>query len=197
MRLITPLARALAATRITPNGVTSLGFVVVAAGCYLVAGGELFIAGFVIGIGGVFDSFDGLVAKITGKASKRGAFLDSTLDRLSDALLFLAAAWYFIVLPVPGLFEPPSPYTFNGYHVALAVGCLILALMTSYIRAKAESLGYDGSAGFIERAERMIIYVLGLLLGYFVEALAILFVLSAITVVQRFVSVWRQGKPKG
>lgn len=201
-RLLGPVGKAIAATGITPNGLTILGFLIVLGGCYLVAGGRHLEAAFVISVGGLFDSFDGMVAKITGKASKRGAFLDSTLDRLADSFLFGAAAWFYMGLALPGLSPSRVAVGESGidlistYGAAISVGCLILALMISYVRSKAESLGYDGSAGLAERAERVIVYIAGLFFGYFGEALLILLVVSAATLVHRFVSVWNQSKPQ-
>lgn len=216
-RVFVPMGRALARAGFTANSVTVVGFLIISAGCYLVAGGRLLMGGVLIMVGGLFDSFDGAVAKARGGGSPRGAFLDSTLDRMSDAVLFLSVAWYYTALPVPGLrgLGALGPFgedsgarvlggmALDGEKVlgfGLALSCLALAFMTSYIRARAESLGYDGSAGLVERAERVIIVLAGLVFEpttgapVVAAALASLFVLSLVTVIQRFVHVWRQGR---
>lgn len=204
--LITPPSRALVSAGVSPNALTLLGFAVVAAGCWLVADGRLFTGGVVLVVGAVFDMLDGAVAKASGKVSRGGAFLDSTIDRLADALLFLAIFWQGLnrerVWSVQvGSEGPPTdvmlPPLWQLEHQAaalLALAALVLGFLVSYIKARAEGLGFDCSVGVAERPERVVIPLFGLLFDQLVPALALLVLLSAITAVQRFVHVWRQAR---
>ena len=127
------------------------------------------------------DLLDGALAKASDSASQRGAFFDSTIDRITDALLLGGIAWYFA--------GTESPYmTLLPYAVA-SVSSLI-----SYQRAKAESLGIDAKGGLMERAERIIAILVGLLFPVLlIPILWIMLVLTSITAIQRFAKVWRQA----
>jgi len=130
---------------------------------------------------GVPDALDGAVAKASGLSSKRGAFFDSVSDRLTDSLLFGGVACHFAS-------------TRPGHLVMLPVALMAVAMLISYQRAKAESLGYDAKGGLMERAERFIMLGFGLLFSeLLVGVLWVMFALSAITAGQRFVKVWRQA----
>ena len=134
-------------------------------------------------VAGFFDILDGALARLIKKATPFGAVLDATLDRLSEAVILLAIlAVYAIQQSLPG--------------VLLVGAVLILSLLVSYIRAKAEAEGLECKAGIFTRAERVVVLALGLLLGYFTPALlialAIIVVFSLVTVIQRVVYVWRQ-----
>ena len=124
---------------------------------------------------------DGAVAKASGTASPRGAFFDSVADRFTDALLLGGVAWYLAS-------------TQPGRVAVLPFAVLALSMLISYERAKAESLGYDARGGLMERAERLLALGFGLLFdSLLVPVLWVMLVLTAITAVQRFVSVWRQA----
>lgn len=193
-RVVLPVGRALDAAGISANFLTVLGFLVVAGACVFVARGRLFLGGWVLLGGAVFDLLDGAVAKAAGSPTKAGAFLDSTLDRLSDGLVSAAVAWQFVSPLFPGapvaLLAAGAPQ--RGF--ALALASLILGFLISYIRARAESLGFECAVGIVERSERVIIVAVGLLFGVLVPALAVLVALSFVTVVQRFVHVWKQAR---
>jgi CDP-diacylglycerol--glycerol-3-phosphate 3-phosphatidyltransferase len=127
------------------------------------------------------DVLDGAVAKASGSASPRGAFFDSVADRFTDALLLGGVAWYLATT------EP-------GRIAVLPLAVLGLSMLISYERAKAESLGYDARGGLMERAERLIALAFGLLFdSLLIATLWVMLVLTAITAVQRFVTVWRQA----
>ena len=128
------------------------------------------------------DLLDGALAKASDSASQRGAFFDSTVDRITDALLLGGVAWYL------GTAESP--------HMAmLPFAVMALSSLISYQRAKAESLGLDAKGGLMERAERIVALCLGLLFEpLLVPILWVMVVLTAITAVQRFVKVWRQAE---
>jgi CDP-diacylglycerol--glycerol-3-phosphate 3-phosphatidyltransferase len=127
------------------------------------------------------DLLDGPVAKASGATSKRGAFFDSSFDRLSDALLFGGIAWYLASN------EP-------GRISILPVAIMAAALITSYLRAKGELLGYDAKGGIMERAERFILISFGLVFpDLLLPVLWIMLTLTCVTVIQRFFKVWRQA----
>jgi CDP-diacylglycerol--glycerol-3-phosphate 3-phosphatidyltransferase len=180
-----PAVRLLARTPVTPNTLTWLGFWITAGAAALVITGNLFAAGFVVLIAGFFDMLDGALARTTNRATRFGAVLDSTLDRLSEAILLLG------ILVV---------YT-QGQQVAesLLVGIALLgSLMVSYTRSRIEALGIECKVGLFTRPERVIILALGLLLSHFdyalVIALAIITIFSFFTVGQRLLYAWRKTR---
>jgi CDP-diacylglycerol--glycerol-3-phosphate 3-phosphatidyltransferase len=180
--LTQPAVRLLARTPVTPNTITWLGFWLTVAATVLIINRNLFIAGFVVLVAGFFDMLDGALARTTNRVTRFGGVLDSTLDRLSEAILLLG------ILVI---------YT-QGQQVAesLLVGIALLgSLMVSYTRAKIESLGIECRVGFFTRPERVIILALGLLLSQFdyalIIALAIITIFSFFTVGQRLFYAWR------
>lgn len=182
-----PVVRLLAKTWITPNALTWSGCVVSVGAAVLIGTGHLFAAGFVVLVAGLFDIMDGALARSTNRATRFGAVLDSTLDRVAEAALFIGIlAMYAAEQSVTGV---------------LVTGVAWLgSLLVSYIRARAEGLGLECQVGIFTRPERVIILVLGLLLSQFdnalIIALAIIAVLSLVTAGQRVLYVWRQTKTK-
>jgi CDP-diacylglycerol---glycerol-3-phosphate 3-phosphatidyltransferase len=168
---------------VTPNQITLLGVVVQAVVSYLIVADRLAEAGFVLIAAALLDTVDGAVAKARGLTSKFGAFLDSTMDRLSDALVFLPIAWLYLA-------EPTAARADQQWVAALALVTLVLSFLVSYARARAEGLGFDCNVGLIERAERLIIMILALVFNDLLPAgLALLALASLITLVQRMVHV--------
>lgn len=176
-----PMGRSLHQAGVSPDLVTGLG-VAMAAACGVAIGfGQFPLAVLLLLLTGLPDALDGAVAKAAGKAGPRGAYLDSVSDRLSDALLFAGAAWYLAGTDTPRM-------------ALLPFGIYIAASLVSYQRAKAESLGFEARGGLMERAERFIALGFGLLFSpLFVATLWVMFALTAITVVTRFVKVWGQA----
>lgn len=130
---------------------------------------------------GIPDLLDGAVAKASGSASKRGAFFDSSIDRFSDAFVFGGLTWYYAD-------------NFEGTIAVLPVAVMSAALITSYLRAKGELLGYDAKGGIMERAERFILLSVGLAFPSILEVvLWVMLVLTSVTVLQRFFKVWKQA----
>jgi CDP-diacylglycerol--glycerol-3-phosphate 3-phosphatidyltransferase len=187
--LFTPLARWLLKMGISPDAVTVIGTagVVVGALVFYPLGqlwwGTLFITAFIFS-----DVLDGIMARMREVGSRWGNFLDSTLDRIADGALFSGVAvWFFT----------------GGANVPVAVAavvCLVLGMVVSYARAKAESLGFTANVGIAERAERLVSVLvvtgftgLGLPEVVLLVTLLLLAVASLITVVQRVVSVRRQA----
>jgi CDP-diacylglycerol--glycerol-3-phosphate 3-phosphatidyltransferase len=172
---------------VTPNQITLLGVVVQAVVSYLIVSDRLAEAGFVLIAAALLDTVDGAVAKARGLTTKFGAFLDSTMDRLSDALVFLPIAWLYLA-------EPTAARADQQWVAALALVTLVLSFLVSYARARAEGLGFDCNVGLIERAERLIIMILALVFNDLLPAgLALLALASLITLVQRVVHVHKQA----
>ena len=172
--------RVLAATGLKPTHVTVLGLLLTVGGSYLVARNWLIAGGSLVAVGSFVDALDGPLARELGTAGPRGAFLDSVTDRISETAMFAGVA--FAVAGEPVL-------------VALAVGSLGASLITSYVRARAEGLRADGRAGLMGRAERVILYCIGVIGGFLGPMLWAMVCLTWLTVVQRFVSTWRQLEP--
>lgn len=179
--VVAPLAR----RGVRPNVVTILGFAFNVVTAAVLATGHLSAGGGLLFLSGVFDLLDGALARVTKAQSVFGAFLDSLLDRYSEAAILLALIFVFtqrqdtvIVLLV----------------YAVAVGSILI----SYARARAEGLGLDCRVGIAPRPERVLILGLGLLINTWttIAALAILALLTHITAMQRLYHVWRQTDGK-
>ncbi len=176
-----PIGKSLQQAGVSPDAVTGLGVTMAGACGVAIALGQFPLAVLLLLLTGLPDALDGAVAKAAGKSGPRGAYLDSVSDRLSDALLFAGAGWYFAGTDSP-------------HKALLPFGVYIAASLVSYQRAKAESLGYEAKGGLMERAERFIVLGFGLLFSPLFEAtLWVMLVLTGITVVTRFVKVWRQA----
>ncbi len=195
-RFTEPVVRLLARTSISPSTITWFGFLLTVGAAALIITEHLLAAGFVVLIAGFFDILDGALARRTNQATRFGAVLDSTLDRLSEAvLLFGILALFLFTEEKSALFTLIS----KEWAVLLVGVALPSSLLVSYIRARAESLGLECQVGLFTRAERVIVLALGLLLSqidyaFLVVALAIIVVFSFFTVGQRVVYVWRQTK---
>ncbi len=195
LRLIRPLMDGLVRRRVHPNLITTLGFAVtVAAGaCFFT--GHLGWGGFLVLMGGVFDILDGYVARGTGLASVFGSFYDSTLDRVSEVVVFLG------VFSLYSGGHPDIGPPWMVYTVALA---LAGSLMVSYTRARAEALGIDCKVGLMQRPERVVLLggaaMLfgtrwhGAVLTWVLIAMA---VLTNLTAFQRIVWVYRHTRTPG
>jgi CDP-diacylglycerol--glycerol-3-phosphate 3-phosphatidyltransferase len=180
-----PVGRSLAHSHIRPDLITVLGVVIQAAGSVEILKGHLMIASIAIFFSGIADILDGAVAKARGLTSTFGALLDSTTDRLSDALFFIPVAWLYAVTPDKLSRDEP-------WVGALALVALVAAFLVSYIKARAEALGYECNVGIAERAERWILMVLGLFFDVLPLATAILAAVSLVTVFQRLLHVHKQ-----
>ncbi len=172
---------------LTPNQITMLGVVVQGVATYLIVIDRLVGAGFVLLAAALLDTVDGAVAKARGLTTKFGAFLDSTMDRLSDALVFLPIAWLYLADPTPERAD-------QQWVAALALVTLVLSLLVSYAKARAEGLGFDCNVGLIERAERLIIMIVALVFNALLPAaLVVLALASLVTLIQRIAHVYKQA----
>jgi CDP-diacylglycerol--glycerol-3-phosphate 3-phosphatidyltransferase len=180
-RAVVPIGNALRKTRLTPDHLTVVGLLVGVGAAVAIGMGELRLGLVLVILAALPDLFDGALAKASDSASQRGAFFDSTVDRITDALLMGGIAWHFASTESPHL-------TLLPFAVASVAGLI------SYQRAKAESLGLDAKGGLMERAERIVLICLGLLFDVLlVPILWIMLVLTSITAIQRFVKVWKQA----
>lgn len=186
-QVMRPVGRALGRTPLSPNVVTLIGMLIQAGVAFLIVDGRLTAAGLVAVVAALFDAFDGALAKARGLTTKFGAFLDSTTDRISDALLFAAIAWLYGVAPV-------EPVHDRAWVAAVALVALVASFLVSYVKARAEGLGIECKVGIAERAERLIILILALIFNDLLPAaLVLLAVLSIVTVFQRVAHVYRRS----
>lgn len=177
-RLLTPVGRAMARIGFTANGMTAAGLVLTLAGVGVVLAGYPRSGAWVLAFATATDAFDGIVARERGTAGPLGAFFDSLADRIGEALIFGTVAW--LVRDDPVVF-------------GLAMFVLGGSQVTSYIRAKAESLGWNATVGVLEHAERIIIILFAIHFSLLRVALSVLAVGVAVTIVQRLRVVVRQG----
>ncbi|PZS26141.1 MAG: hypothetical protein DLM59_18845 [Pseudonocardiales bacterium] len=187
-RVIDPLGTWLARTGLSADAVTVIGTSgAVAAAVIFLSRGLFFVGTLVIWFFVMFDMLDGAVARARGTASRWGAFLDSTLDRVADAAVFGTLIWWF-----GGAGDSPA-------LLLAGLLCLVLGSLTSYVKARAEGLGMTCNVGFAERTERLIIILVGTGLNglgvpyALAAALWLLVGASLITVAQRLVEVRRQS----
>jgi CDP-diacylglycerol---glycerol-3-phosphate 3-phosphatidyltransferase len=187
--LLAPIARFLIKVGVSPDVVTILGTLGVAVGALVCfPQGWLWQGVVVVTIFVVSDMVDGQMAKITNSASRWGAFLDSTSDRLGDAAVFGGILLYFVYVRDSALWA------------AIALAGLVFGQWTSYVKARAESLGFTCSGGLAARADRLVIMLVGTLLAglgipYVLEvAVSLLALASMITVLQRIAQVRKQAK---
>jgi CDP-diacylglycerol--glycerol-3-phosphate 3-phosphatidyltransferase len=180
-RAVKPVGDTLRRTHLTPDQLTMAGLVLAVAAAITIGAGYL-LAGFILVVlAALPDMLDGALAKAAGASSQRGAYFDSVADRVTDMLLFGGVAWYFAADD-------------RGVLTLLPVAVMGLSTLISYQRAKAESLGLEAKGGLMERAERIILLCLGLLIPVLlVPNLWVMLVLTAFTAVQRFVRVWNQA----
>lgn len=183
-RFVDPIGRLLARIGITPAIVTISGFVLSITGAVLIGSGRLSVGAAVLGVGAAFDILDGVVARVTGTESARGAFLDSITDRVGEVAMWTGLAFHLGQDAEAGL-------------VTLSIVACCGSLLIPYLRAKAEALGLEGKGGFLGRAERLLLFgfgvgLEGLGLPTLIATLWILAVGTWVTVAQRFARTWRR-----
>ena len=187
---IAPIARRLHALGVSANAVTVVGFLITVAGAALLAAGQPGAALLVLLLGTLSDTLDGQIARAAGGGTRFGAFLDSTLDRLSDAALATAAIYLGAAIFGAGsvLLTATTAYVLFWGGLALLVG----SFLVSYIRAKAESLGEGATVGLAPREARIAIYLIGVAAWavtsnpqLFAAAVAVAAFLATVTVIQR------------
>ncbi len=181
-KAVRPVGEALRKTGLTPDHLTIVGLVIGVGAAFAIGSGRLWLGLILVILAALPDLFDGALAKATDTSSQRGAFFDSTVDRVTDAVLLGGVAWYIAGAE-------------SAHMVMLPFAVLAASSLISYQRAKAESLGLDAKGGLMERAERVVLLCIGLLWEpLLVPVLWVMLVLTIITAVQRFVKVWRQAE---
>lgn len=185
-RITGPVIAVLARSRLKPNTLTWLALAtsVIAAGTIVTS--HLLISGVLVLLAGLLDILDGTLARLTNQTTRFGALLDSTFDRISEAVVLLGL---LVLYAREG----------GGVEVVLVFLAMVSSFITSYIRARAEGLGIDCPVGLFTRTERVIILALGLFLGQFYKfsiliALLVLAVFGLISICQRLMYVWQQIK---
>ena len=167
--------------RIHPNVLTFTGLVINAVSAWALATGAFFSAGAIMVVANIFDFIDGKVAERTSQASDFGGFWDSVLDRFSDILLFIGLLYLYTELG-------------RSDYVLITALALMFSVMTSYTRARAESLIEKCKVGFMERPERIVLFMIGAFTNRMAAVLWVILVLSVITVVDRIYFTWRELK---
>jgi CDP-diacylglycerol--glycerol-3-phosphate 3-phosphatidyltransferase len=174
-----PVGAGLIRLGITPNTLTLAGLAGNIVGSIFLARGEFLVGGLVILLMGPLDALDGTMARLKGEPSAFGAYIDSVTDRYSELLIYGGMLLYYM------------------QRVDVALGMVTFAagagsVLVSYTRARAQSLGFEAKGGILTRAERFIVLVPGLILGYPHIALGIIALLANFTAVQRIISVRNQ-----
>jgi CDP-diacylglycerol---glycerol-3-phosphate 3-phosphatidyltransferase len=177
-QLLHPLVRLLSALRVRPDTLTVLGWTLSVGSAVLFGLGYTRIAGVVMLLGGLFDALDGAVARESNRMSAFGAFLDSTLDRLSEATIFVGIIFFFAAAARP-------------YEALLAGVAMTFSLLTSYARARAEGLNIECKVGLLERAGRVVILSAFSMAGLLTVGLGLVAVGALITTAQRILHVHR------
>jgi CDP-diacylglycerol--glycerol-3-phosphate 3-phosphatidyltransferase len=181
-KAVRPVGQALRRTGLTPDHLTVVGLLIGVGAAFAIGSGNLILGLVLVVLAALPDLLDGALAKASDTASQRGAFFDSTVDRVTDIVLLGGVAWY--------LAGHESPHL-----SVLAFAVMGAASLISYQRAKAESLGLDAKGGLMERAERVVLLCIGLLWDrLLVPVLWLMLALTIVTAVQRFVKVWRQAE---
>lgn len=174
--LLHPLVRWMSALGVSPDVVTILGWAVSMISAVAFAAGEARLAGALMLAGGLFDALDGAIARQTGRTSNFGAFLDSTLDRLSESAILVGLIFFFAASGRP-------------VGALVAGAAMTFSLLTSYTRARAEVLGYECNVGVMGRAGRVAILGLGSVAGAPLAAAAMVAAGAAVTSLQRILHV--------
>ena len=177
-RLGDPVARALLRAHVRPNHLTMLGLgVSIVAACAL-AQGRLRVGAVLLALAGLFDFFDGSLARLANSVSAFGAFLDSVVDRYSDLVVLLGVVLYY-------------HRAADTTGVLLAMVALVGTIMTSYTKARAQSIGVACEIGLIERPERLIVLIAGATFNLLTPAMIVLAVLTNLTALQRILYMRR------
>ncbi|XBH23041.1 CDP-alcohol phosphatidyltransferase family protein [Jonesiaceae bacterium BS-20] len=191
-KIFGPIAKILLKLGISADVVTIVGTIgVIVAALWAFPTNHLAAGSLIIGFFVFADSLDGTMARLSGQSGPWGAFLDSTLDRLADAAIFVGLAWYFLA---------HGQERWATLGVIASVSCLVFGMLVSYARARAEGLGMTANVGIAERPERLLISLLAACVAGFTSndgvlmfALMFLALASIITLVQRIAVVRQQG----
>jgi CDP-diacylglycerol--glycerol-3-phosphate 3-phosphatidyltransferase len=180
-KIIQLIVRGLALSRIHPNVLTFIGLLINVWAAVLLARGQFFNAALVIIGAGIFDMVDGRVARETNRVTRFGGFFDSVLDRYSDlGLLVGLLVWY-------GNINRP-------FYVVLTAVVMTACVMISYARSRAENIIPACKVGFMERPERIVLFIIGALFDRMAAVLWIIAILGNLTVLHRMIFTWQEAK---
>ena len=191
IQLLQPVTKFFVRYGLNPNWFTSLSLMICSIAAYYFATGKLRIGGILLLLGSSFDMIDGAVARASNRVTKFGALYDSTLDRYSEILTFFGIAYYFVAQhqmdSQTSLFIPVMVF------LALAG-----SIMVSYVRARAESLGFECKSGLMQRPERVVVLGFGAVIHQYVLVFSIVLiaVLANYTAIQRLYLVWAEANYK-
>ena len=189
-QFVTLIMRPLAGLGVTPNTLTVLGLLLSILTAFIIAQGWLLAGGLLVLFAGIFDMFDGAMARVRNASTIFGAFFDSTLDRYSESIILFGLLIY--ALQVPGLHDSFWPFrNEQPWMITLIYITVVGSLMVSYAKARAEGLGLECKTGLLARPERVVILAVGLLTGFVIWALVLLAIFSNVTAIQRIVYIRR------
>ena len=189
-QIVTMIVRPLAGLGITPNTLTVLGLMLSILTAVVIAQGLFLAGGLLVLFAGIFDMFDGAMARARNASTTFGAFFDSTLDRYSESIILFGLLFFALQKPV--IHDSFWPFQYEqSWMIILVFIATVGSLMVSFAKARAEGLGIECKNGLLARPERVIILAIGLLIGAVFWALVILAVFSYVTAIERIVHVWR------
>lgn len=193
VNLISPATEFFIKHGINPNFFTTVGLIVSAIATYALARGKLVLGGVLVLVAGTFDILDGSVARATNRVTKFGALYDSTMDRYGEVMIFFGLAYYFIFYHNDWIIAGINLPLLAALAVSLALGG---AIMTSYVRARAEGLGLECKVGVMQRPERLVLLGFGAIIHKYalVVTLILIAILSNLTAIQRLYHVYRTEK---
>lgn len=181
-----PVSNGLIKLGVSANGATLIGVAFAIGGAVLAAYGEFWIAGILVLVGATFDMLDGGIARRTDSVGPQGAIMDSVLDRVSEVSVFIGLVIFY-----------SQPENLHQAAIALALVATAGSLLVSYVRARAEGLGFKGTEGYLTRPERVVIMVVLLIVGQPVWALWILGIGTPLSAAHRFIAAYREmGRAK-
>jgi CDP-diacylglycerol--glycerol-3-phosphate 3-phosphatidyltransferase len=180
-RVILLIVRGLALSRIHPNVLTFIGLLINVGAAFLLAFGQFRSAALVIIGAGIFDMVDGRVARHTGRVTRFGGFFDSVLDRYSDLGLLMGLLVYYASIN-------------RNFYVVLTAIVMTASVMISYTRSRSENIIPTCKVGFMERPERIVLFIIGALFDRMAAVLWVIAVLGNLTVIHRMIYTWQQAQ---
>ena len=176
--LVNPILFLMLKVKLTPNAVTILGFIICCISAYYISAGSFLVGGLLVLFSGFLDIFDGALARKINQITDKGAFLDSTFDRLSESIVLIGLIYYFSI-------------SNETNFVLLTSTSLVFSLLISYLRARIEGLGYNSKSGFFTRPERVLLVSLGLIFFSPELTVTLLALATAAGLFHRFLIFWR------
>ncbi len=185
VKIVQPIIDIFIKAQVNPNTFTTIGFIVSLFAAYFFGAGSLRAGGALLLFAGIFDIFDGRIARATGQVTKFGALYDSTLDRYSEVIVFFGIAYYFIV----------SNHMLASIATFIALGG---SIMVSYVRARAEGLGFSCKVGIMQRPERIVtLGITAIIYKYvFIAGIVFIAIFANITAIQRIYYIWAKENGK-